>query len=166
MNSDIVIVDVQGFKSHSNDFIVKELAISTLEYTQTFLIKPPHSFNSLSKDEKRQVKWLERNRGFFWSDGYIDYREFQRIIIPYLKEKKILIKGLEKIKWIKELCSNCKVIDVGEKGCPNLISLHTKYCNDGNKFSCPYHKKNCALKNVICIRKWFYDNNIQYFNFF
>lgn len=166
MNADIVIVELQGFKDCKNNFIVKELAIASQEHTQTFLIKPPHAFHYLTEEEKKQVRWLERNRGISWSEGYIDYREFQRVIVPHLENKKIITKGLEKIKWIKELCANCEVIDIGEKGCPNFTILKKKYCKNKTDFNCVNHKLNCALKNALCIRKWYFDNNMSVFNLF
>lgn len=165
MNPDYYIfVDVQGFKDSQNTFIIKELALVTSEYTQTFVIKPPYPFSSLTPEEKRQVLWIERNRNIYWSEGFIDYREFKRVIIPYLDNQKILTKGLEKTKWIKELCSTCEVIDVGEKGWPCFKDLYIKYCKDHNRYNCIVHKKYCALKNAICIKKWYYDNNMFLFS--
>lgn len=165
MKSDMIIVDVQGFKDTHNNFIIKEFALATSELTQTFLIKPPYPYKSLTKDEIKHVKWVEFHLGLRWSEGYIDYREFKRIIIPYLTNKKVLAKGLEKVKWIKELCDNCNVIDLGEKGCPNLSNLYNIY-GERNNIYCVHHSKICALKNVLCIKKWYIDNNIIVFNLF
>ena len=116
MNPNIIIVDLQGFKDKNNRFIVKEFALSGQKYTQTFLIKPPYAFKTLSPEEKKQVIWLEKRRGIYWSEGYVDYREFKRIIIQYLRKKIIWTKGGEKTLWIKELCSDCEIIDLAEKG--------------------------------------------------
>lgn len=159
MNSNTIIVDLQGFKNSNNKFIVKELSFATKDYTQTFLIKAPYSFNTLSNEEKKQVRWLENNRGLNWHEGFIDYREFQRVIIPYLNGKNVLTKGLEKILWIQELCKDCEIIELGEKDCPNFFKLYEKYCEENNQvFNCIYHKKMCALKNVLCLKKWCQDN--------
>lgn len=166
MNKDIIFVDIQGFKNFKNDFIVKELSIATIEFTQTFLIKSPYSFHNLSNFEKKQIIWLEKNRGIRWSEGFIDYREFKRVIIPYLENKKILTKGLEKIKWIKELCSTCQIVDIGEKGCPNILKLRNDYCKNNINFNCINHTKECALNNVICIKKWYEDNYMYKFSLF
>lgn len=166
MNIDFIIVDVQGFKDFNNQFIVKELALSTKEYTQTFLIKPPYAFHSLTDKEKKHVKWVEKNLGIFWSEGFIDYKEFKRIIVKYLQGRKILTKGMEKVKWINELCTDCKVIDLGQKGCLNMNKLHINYCDNIVELNCNYHSKCCALKNVLCIKKWYGDNNMYKFNLF
>lgn len=163
-HNNTIIVDLQGFKDSKNKFIVKEIAISTQEYTQIFLVKPPYSFSRLSSEEKKQVKWIENNRGITWSEGFIDYQELKRTIIPYLFKKNIMTKGSEKIKWIQELCKSCNTIDIGEKGCPNFLKLHTLY-KEFN-FNCVNHKKYCALKNVLCIKKWYEDNNMYQFDLF
>lgn len=159
MNSNTIVVDLQGFKDLNNKFIIKELSIATKDFTQTFLIKPPYSFKTLSNEEKKQVRWLENNRGLNWYEGFIDYREFQRVIIPYLNGKNVLLKGMEKIVWIKNLCKDCNITELGEKGCPKLFKLYEDYCKENNQmFNCIHHKKMCALKNVICLKKWCLDN--------
>lgn len=158
MKLDYLFVDLQGFKSSKNEFIVKELAFSTEEYTQMFLIKPPYSFSTLSENEKRQVKWIEKNLGIMWCEGYIDYREFKRMIRSYLAGKKIFVKGFEKIQWVNDLCGNCTVIDLGEIGYPNFRSMYQKYCiNDSLVYTCFHHRKACALKNVLCLKKCYFE---------
>lgn len=159
MNNETVIVDVQGFKNNKNEFIVKELAIASQEHTHIFLIKPPYPFTTLTAAERKNVFWIEKNRGYRWSEGYIDYREFHRIIKPYLKNKKIIVKGEEKIKWVQELSKNRSVIDITIHGAPNLDTLAELYDKD-LVLNCFTHKKICALKNVLCIRKWCVENKI------
>lgn len=153
--SSSIFVDIQGFKDCQNNFIIKEFALSTKEFTLVYLIKPPYSYLKLSSDEKRRVKWIEKNRGIYWSEGNIDYREFKRLVIPILQNRTIIMKGLEKQKWIKELCDNCFLIDIEEKGSPNFASLYESYCECKSSFNCFSHKNACALKNAICIKKWY-----------
>lgn len=155
-----IFVDLQGFKTKENEFIVKEFAYSTQEYTQVFLIKPPFRFSKLTESEKRQTRWIEKHLGILWHEGYVDYREFRRLIDNHLKDKTIFVKGMEKIKWINELHPNCTVIDLGEKDVPNLQELYKKYCSNDCIFNCVYHKKSCALKNVLCIKKWYSENHL------
>lgn len=160
MNSNSIIVDLQGFKNQNNEFILKELVIGTQEHTQIFLVKPPYPFSFLTLEERKQVWWIERNRGYRWSEGYIDYREFQRLIKPYLAQRTIYVKGEEKVKWVQELCDHKDVFDITCKGIPNLNTLASLYCKDMFSFNCFTHMKYCALKNVICIRKWCLENNV------
>lgn len=55
----IAIVNVQGFKTETNEFIIKEIAILCDKKVQVFLIKPPYPFNDLTKKERLQVSWIE-----------------------------------------------------------------------------------------------------------
>lgn len=164
MEPQSIFVDLQGFKNSKNEFIIKELAIATKDWTQVFIVKPPYAYSTLTKEEKKQVNWLERNRGILWSEGFIDNREFKRLIQLYLENKNIFVKGCEKVKWVKKICENCNIVDLGEKGCPNLSMLQEKYKNC--ELNCISHKKQCALKICICLRKWFYDNHLYQFKFF
>lgn len=156
---DILFVDLQGFKTDKNEFIVKEFAYSTLGYTQCFLIKPPFTFSYLTESEKRQTRYLEKYLGFSWCQGYVDYRNFKKLIVNHLKDKTIFVKGKEKIQWVKNLCEECTVVDLGEQNVPNLDELYKKYCLFEGIYNCVYHKKKCALKNVLCIKNWYLDNN-------
>lgn len=161
IKQDFIFVDLQGFKTSTNEFVLKELAIACKKFTQVFLVKPPYPFKSLTSNEMKHVKWIEKHRGIRWSEGYIDYREFSRLIKTYFLNKIIIVKGLEKTKWLQELCDGCKIIDAGEKGFPRLQILHDKYKDDNTIVYCMFHTNCCALKNAICLQKWFIDNNFH-----
>lgn len=159
MKSDHYIVDIQGFKDAQNKFIIKELAVATEEFTLVFSIKPPFPYSRLSNEERRHVSWIEKTFGFRWSEGHIDFREFKRIIVPYLENKNIFVKGQEKIKWVQELCDTCNIFDIGQKGCPNFLVLYNMFLKGVNKITLNHViDKHCSLRNVICIKKWFYQN--------
>lgn len=137
MTKQYLVVDLQGFKDYKNDFIVKEFVLATRYYTQMFLVKPPFAYSTLTSDEKRHVNWIERNRGIYWREGFIDMRMFKNIVKPYLQNREVFVKGNEKIQWVKDLCSDCEVIDVTELGCPNLKTLD----------ECHYMNKNPTSKS-------------------
>lgn len=160
---DYIFVDLQGFKWSNNEFIIKEFALATNEYTQVFLVKPPYSFSRLSPNEKRHITWVEKNCGILWREGFIDYREFQRIIVNYLKDKKIFVKGLEKVQWVKHLSPGSTVLDLDERQQYSFRQLYEKYCIKSDAYNCVHHKKYCALKNVICIKNWYSDNILCFF---
>lgn len=156
MNSNTYIIDVQGFKDKENNFILKELALAADNFTQVYLIKPPFPYSKLTDKDRRQVRWVGKNYGITWSEGMIGYTEFKSIVQFYFKNKAILVKGSEKVKWVKELCSDCDVTDIGEMGCPNFEELYKMVTDDGKQnYYCIQHFKRCALKNVICIRHWY-----------
>lgn len=157
------IVDVQGFKTDDNSFIIKEIAILNNERAQAYLIKPPFPFYELSKTEKRQVCWIERNRKIFWREGFIPYGNYKHYtdIVNILKGKRILAKGHEKVLWLQSILDtndNNIIVNLEDKGCPSILSLYDKYSHSNNIFSCMYHSNVCALKNVTCLNMWCKDN--------
>lgn len=155
-----VIVDVQGFKTDDNKFILKEIAISNKKQVQVFLIKPPFPFYDLTKTERRQVCWIERNRAVYWKEGFIPYKNHTDIIMQLLSNKTIYTKGLEKMEWLKNISGNFDVINLEDNLCPNLISLYDKYKDSNDVLSCMYHTNICALKNVICLNRWCEENKL------
>ena len=94
--NNIAIVDIQGFKTDENKFLPKEIAILCNGQMQNFVIKPPYPFYDLTKTERKQVSWIERNRKILWSEGFIPYLNFKYHILDYLSDKCIYTKGLEK----------------------------------------------------------------------
>lgn len=156
MNSNTYIIDVQGFKDKENRFIIKELALAGNNSTQVYLIKSPFPYFKLTYEEQRHVSWIEKNYGIAWSEGVVGYEDFKRFALYYLKNKTILVKGTEKVQWLKELCSDCDVTNIEEMGCPNFEVLHKMVADDGKpNYNCIKHFKKCALKNVLCIRHWY-----------
>lgn len=53
------ILDFQGFKNENNGFIIKELAIISVDETinDLHLFQPPYSFHHLPDHLKIQVQW-------------------------------------------------------------------------------------------------------------
>ncbi|KAG7304598.1 hypothetical protein JYU34_011571 [Plutella xylostella] len=155
-----VIVDVQGFKTDDNQFILKEIAMIHEKQVQVFLIKPPFAYYDLSKTERRQVSWIERNRGIYWKEGFIPYSCHKNYIVQLLSNKIIYTKGMEKVKWLIEITKNNNVYNLEDKNCPSLLSLYDKYNDSIDVISCMYHTDTCALKNVTCLNKWLKENKV------
>lgn len=151
------IVDVQGFKTETNEFIIKEIAILCDKKVQVFLIKPPYPFYDLTKKERLQVSWIERHRKIYWNEGEVLYSKHKTLIANILRDKNIYVKGSEKTEWLK-IFTNYDVNNLEDKGCPSLLSLQKQYENCNDLYSCIYHNSVCALKNVICLNKWCIEN--------
>lgn len=153
IESNLMFLDVQGFKSDCNKFIVKELCILFDKSVYLFLIKSPFSFNELPAKYKREAKWLEKNvHGLNWNNGTVTLQNV-RENLKWLFCKpniKVLVKGAEKLKWIHSLFNTFPpftCINIEELGC----SLQLKCCDDILTLKCPHHKYNflsCAYKNV------------------
>lgn len=159
-----LIVDVQGFKTEFNEFIPKEIAILDNTGLQSFLIKPPFAYYGLTAKEMKQVNWIERNRNIYWKEGFIPFSKYKELLAPLLANKRIYVKGEEKAKWVKDMFGNHDVINLEEYSCPsikcpNFHALYELYNECNGIYTCVYHKNFCALKNVMCLHKWF--NNDQ-----
>ena len=53
-----ILLDCEGFRRQKNTFLVKELAITTSEYSDCLIFLPPVNFNSLAKSEQKAHNWL------------------------------------------------------------------------------------------------------------
>lgn len=156
-----VIVDLQGFKTEYNEFILKEIAVLTGTQLIHLLFEPPFSFHELTEKEKKQVCWIQRNRKIFWKEGYVSYGDHKNIIRNILRNKNIYVKGLEKIQWLTNIMDDCNVgelCNLEDFGCPSLLSLYEKYKDCVDVYQCIHHFNICALKNVKCIQKWNCEN--------
>lgn len=145
-----IIIDLQGFKLDDNTFIVKEIAIFKNNAVQVFIFKPPYHWRYLSQESKRRVRWIEKNRGYLWKEGYIPYHLINQHTQPFIAGCKVYVKGVEKIKWLKEIC-HYDSTNLEEQGCSKLSDLSSA----DDIFSCILHKKFCALRNVLLLSKWF-----------
>lgn len=158
---DSIIIDIQGFKDYNNDFIVKEIVILESNTFHYFLVRPPFPFEYLSNEEKRTVKWVERNHGILWREGVTDYYIIKNLVEPLMRMKIILVKGVEKIKWLKEFCYDCTIINLEDFNCPSFFELYKLYSHD-NERNCVHHKtNNCAVTHVKLLKKWIIDNKIK-----
>lgn len=155
-----VLVDVQGFKTDDNKFILKEIAILHKKQVHVLLIKPPFPYYNLTKTERRQVSWIERNRAVYWKEGFMPYPQHKAHIMNLLSDKNVYTKGLEKVNWLKDITENNNVYNLEDKSCPSLFNLYDKYEVSKDVFSCIYHSKACALKNVLCMAIWCEENKI------
>lgn len=153
-------MDIQGFKILDNKFIVKECSICIGNSIQTFIFLPPCPFQSLNEKDKNQVQWIERNRKYSWSEGFIKYDKLIDTIKPYAINKCIIVKGEEKIKWFKDLFCFDNCINIEKFNCPKLLNLILEFEKNGNLFECVSHKNSlfCALKNVLAVRRWIQEN--------
>lgn len=154
------IVDIQGFKTEQNQFILKEIAIKCEERVIVLLIKPPYPFYNLTKKERLHVHWIEKHRGILWNEGFVPQNSFKSIILKFLKNKRVFTKGFEKTMWLKEIVESDRVFNLEDYNCPNFETLYQKYSINPYIQSCIYHSNICALKNVSLLSFWCVENKI------
>ncbi|KAJ8671581.1 hypothetical protein QAD02_002840 [Eretmocerus hayati] len=102
------VIDVQGFRSSSSEFVFKEVATLSTEkgaQLRVFLSKLPHGWNQLPSKLKSENRWLEENYlGIFWSGGDIPYEELEATLQDALKNStRVFVKGGEKKRLLDKI---------------------------------------------------------------
>ena len=148
-----IVLDLEGFRCRKNNFIVKELAITTSDYSDFFIFLPPASFNSLPKSEQKAYSWLTNNlRGIHWVSGDYLFSNLNQIIQSFVLRNSNAIfyaKGKEKADLLAKYLDR-KVVNLDELGCLRIQSYPA--CN---RYSHHNHSRNhCALKKSKAFFDW------------
>lgn len=153
-----VFVDVQGFKGSHNRFICKEFCLVDGTDIYNEIIQSPFPATRLSTHLRKQAKWLTQNfHGLSYEDGDIHIIDLTQIIFPKLQNKKILVKGDEKIKWLEYMFRFYSRIN-----CFNVEDLNIQYNHqENNSYNsiCEFHRgiregrlPACARYNAIFLQ--------------
>ena len=152
----IYFVDLQGFKTSSNNFIVKEIAIlcNNNYIFHHFIIKPPCKFKNLNEEEQKQIKWLEHHHhGLQWSAGHTTYGAVQQFLLNKLRSEVVYVKGAEKKLWLEHMMPNITTVyNLEDSNYPSLQTLGKLYTNTQ---TCRQHRGCCALQNVFLVANYF-----------
>lgn len=137
--NNFVFVDIQGFKTYGERFICKELCFVSEEDDDDFyhaIIKSPYPFEKVPSFYKRQAKWLIKFvHGLTYDCGDVHLIQVIQDTYAKLMNKIIIVKGTEKISWMKHIYRNC-----GEIQCLNFedLDLDTNL-EKLNSNMCQYH---------------------------
>lgn len=154
------IVDVEGFKTHENIFIVKEIAVYSMD-DDTLIVhmfKEPCEWNYLKPLYKAVNSLLFYNfHAIHWNDGLIPYEMAHDTINSLLANAEIIyVKGNEKVTCLKEIIGDNFVFNVEKLRCPSLAKL--------DDVKCSHHRMprtSCAQRNVQLLVKWFKENTFD-----
>lgn len=156
-------VDMQGFVLNNSSFSVKEICIFTKNIKFHEFVKPPFPFNELLSLQQKQAEWLEENyHGLNWNAGYITVQELKNTISPIVRGNVLLVKGCEKVKWLKDILDDENII------CINMEDLECDLKLSGlqmeGQIPCSKHKhvqhSHCARNNAAMLKKWFYTHSV------
>ena len=153
-----VALDLEGFRCRKNNFIVKELAITTSDYSDSFVFLPPASFNSFPKSEQKAYNRLKNNlHGIHWESGDYLYLNLNQIIQSFVLKNPTTVfyaKGKEKSNLLATHLDR-KVEKLDELGCPRIENLHLKNYPACNRHFHHNHFKNyCALIKSKAFFDW------------
>lgn len=104
LDYDYIFVDLLGFKSYRNRFICKEFCLIDNQYTFHTLVKSPYIFNKLLPYYKRHAFWLTNfYHSLSYDCGEISRIEIKEKLYKILANRKVAVKGAEKIKWLQAM---------------------------------------------------------------
>lgn len=149
----VVVVDFQGFKDEDNNFIIKELAVGSVNNKKNnchsrFLFKPPYDLHELPRRTQLANLWLTRNfHGLEWYEGNIEYDRLTIILQTETLNATIVCKGWEKAVFLSSLLQ-MKVYNLDEVIGRRLSDIPF------TGGACHYHGDKCAVQNVLRILQW------------
>lgn len=155
---DMVFVDIQGFRDYRSRFICKEFCSVSGKDVYHALIKSPFRFAKLPGYFKNQANYNTRYiHGLTYDCGNVHLNDFLQTAYMKMLGKKVIVKGAQKVQWMKYLFRNC-----GEIDCVNMEDWG--YCKSmhesrGKHEICDYHYNNyrrqwrCAKENALKLRE-------------
>lgn len=162
--NEFVYVDIQGFKMPGNRLMCKEFCLlDDRDYVFHAFVKSTTNFKRLPSFYKRQAIWLMNNHHKIdYYIGDVDPFALCDQMFPKMQNKIVLVKGLEKVGWLKEMFH-----DYGEIECLDINSLDfdgpLKQAEPYNV--CDYHnhvfnwtKGPCAMSTALLVRDLAHKN--------
>ena len=123
LNSEVVVLDFEGFRHKKTGFIIKELSICSNNYSDTILFPPPVSYNSLYASERKSHQWENMFlHGLSWNSGNYPYWFLSQNFIAIkfrFPSGKFNAKGKEKTESLQTLLQK-EVIDLDTLLCPKV----------------------------------------------
>lgn len=163
---DLIFVDLQGFVNRKNCFICKEFCAVSADERFHAIVKSSYRFERMSEFYRRQANWLTRYFHGLTNDcGDIDLINLLQTVYPKMVGKKIIVKGDQKIDWLKYMFRNC-----GEIDCVNIENIG--FCRSlhdslNNHEFCDYHRSkswrkwHCAMENALKLQEIVKNNKLD-----
>src|SRR6266576_3506563 len=116
-HSESYVIDIQGFKTLFNEFVMKEVCIVGVHSGKVYhiFVKSPVCYENLCKKLKSRVNYITKYiHGIHWNSGSVDENTVAEILQKIVKNAiRIYIKGSERVKFINNLFNNTiQVIDL------------------------------------------------------
>lgn len=144
------VVDLQFFRGNNKEIILKCISFSklfsnTIEY---FVFKAPFNISELCPYRRCEAQFVTKNfHHIQWDQGFIDYYEIGNTLRDTFKgAEEILVKGLEKAKFLNNILGRNVCYNVENLNCPNLKSLKSKLTG--------FPSENVSHLNVKVLKSW------------
>lgn len=163
MAGELAFVDVQGFKTTSNTFIVKEFCLLHKDFAFHSIVRSPCMRSELLKIYRRQADWLSYTyHGLEFDSGTMLLTDLVQHTLEHVNGTSLVVKGVEKVEWLKEIYRDrCKVDCFNIEDYDPTFKFNAKTRFEINAI-CEYHKKlqpysksHCALSNARELREYY-----------
>ena len=94
-----LILDFQGFKDNSNQFIIKELALISRDgtFVQHWVVKSTFKYLELDLQRQKSAYWITKYfHGLTWNSGDVTVQDLHYLLADILKDSCVFIKGKRK----------------------------------------------------------------------
>ena len=159
INSDFLVIDFEGLRHKSQQFIPKEISVRGANYQDTIILQPPVKFSLLAEENKKTYAWLTDNlHGIVWEAGNYDHTfifNFFNALKLRFPNSTVFSKGTEKCTFLRNFFFS--VVDLDTLGCPKASQF--SYCSTK---VCPNHQKSyklnhCAREKVTLFYNWLFN---------
>lgn len=142
-----ILLDLQFINGNNKQLFAKEISYMQPDIVdvQHFVLKPPYSEQELDDTTKAQIKFCYKYiNGFYWEDGAVDYLELCSILND-IKDFDIIVKGIEKKRFLEKYLPNTKIFDLDmKKSLSQFLNYKTKcYIHEHQNLN------RCAIANVM-----------------
>lgn len=168
-NEEWIFVDIQGFKVNKNRFMCKEFCLIDGDETFHAIVKSWYPYSKLLNHYKRQIDWLTNHfHALKYDCGEMHINELTNIVYPKLENKIVIVKGFEKIGWMKYMFRK-----YGDISCRNVENLNydMSESSNGEYTVCEFHnaqygwgQRHCAMSNAKKLK--YISDNIAPIRFF
>lgn len=143
--NNFVFIDIQGFRNRHR-FICKEFCMISDSEKYHAIVKSPYNFEKLPIQYQRNANWLTKYfHGLSFECGNVFLRDVVKEIYPKLSGKKVLVKGGEKVEWLKNMFKG-----IGQIDCMNIEDLNNNITdeNDIEYQICDYHNEKFGWRRM------------------
>ena len=153
------VIDLQGFKDSSNNFIIKEAAIVFLNANcvGNWIAVPPYPFTELSLRAQLYNNLETKHiHGLEWFQGDVGHRQIHANLRELASNaNNIFVYGREKVKVVESIITRC-VFDLTEMECPWQKGQPQNCIHHGINLRNPLYA--CALARVNFYKEWLIEN--------
>ena len=157
LNTEYVVIDFEGFKHKTGEYILKEISVFGPSYQDTLLLRPPYDLKIVPAETRKTYLWVSKHlHGLDWNVGTHDY-PFLHTFFNSLKLRfpasVFYAKGPSKCNFLRSHLF--RVVDLESVGCPKITQF-PQYQNNicSNHIHSQYYFYHCSKKKAYLFYIW------------